>query len=404
MSSDPRALEAADPLPSLRDEFVVPDGWAYMAGNSLGLQPRAVAREIETELAEWGRLGVEGWFESREPWLEYAGSLRGSVARLVGASAGEVVVMNTLTVNLHLLLASFYRPTAERYRILIEDTAFPSDSYAVASQAAWHGLDPADAVLRVPIGDVENAIERAGETLAVALLPGVNYLSGEVLDVAGLTEAVHSVGAVAAWDLAHSIGNVPVSLHDAGADFAVWCHYKYVNGGPGAPGGAFVHERHGRDLSLPRLAGWWGNDPAERFKMEPDFVPRVGAEGWAVSTPPVLAFAPLRASLEQFDRAGLEALRERSKRLTGYLEELLNGVAAERRIAVTTPRDSERRGCQLSVSCDGARTLAGQLRERHGVVCDFREPDVLRFAPVPLYNTYEDCHRVAEALLDVLEP
>ncbi len=395
---------SSDPFPSLRDEFVIPEGWSYMAGNSLGLQPRGAAREIEAELAEWGRLGVEGWFESREPWLEYAGSLRGSVARLVGASAEEVVVMNTLTVNLHLLLASFYRPTAERYRILIEDTAFPSDSYAVASQAAWHGLDPADAVLRVPIGEVEDAIASAGDSLAVALLPGVNYLNGEVLDLPGLTEAVHGAGAVAAWDLAHSIGNVPVSLHDAGADFAVWCHYKYVNGGPGAPGGAFVHERHGRDLSLPRLAGWWGNDPAERFKMEPDFVPRVGAEGWAVSTPPVLAFAPLRASLEQFDRVGIEELRARSLRLTGYLEQLLDDVAAERRMAVTTPRDPGRRGCQLSVSCEGPRSLAAQLRDRHGVVCDFREPDVLRFAPVPLYNTFEDCDRVAAALLDVLEP
>jgi kynureninase len=395
---------SSEPFPSLRDEFHIPEGWAYLAGNSLGLQPKAAREAIEEELAEWARLGVEGWFESREPWLEYAGSLRGSVARLVGASPDEVVVMNTLTVNLHLLLASFYRPTAERYRILIEDTAFPSDSYAVASQAAWHGLDPADAVLRVPIGEVEDTIARAGDSLAVALLPGVNYLNGEVLDVPALTEAVHDVGAVAAWDLAHSIGNVPVSLHDAGVDFAVWCHYKYVNGGPGAPGGAFVHERHGRNLALPRLAGWWGNDPAERFRMEPDFVPRAGAEGWAVSTPPVLAFAPLRASLEQFDRVGLDVLRARSVRLSGYLEELLDGVAAERRMSLTTPRDPDRRGCQLSVSCGGARTLAARLRAEHGVVCDFREPDVLRFAPVPLYNTDEDCRRVADALLAVLEP
>jgi kynureninase len=312
--------------------------------------------------------------------------------------------MNTLTVNLHLLLASFYRPTAERFRILIEDTAFPSDAYAVQSQAAWHGLDPADAVVRVPIGDLEEAFARVGDSLAVVLLPGVNYLSGEVLDVAGLTEAVHEIGAVAAWDLAHSIGNVPVELHDSGADFAVWCHYKYVNGGPGAPGGAFVHERHGRELGLPRLAGWWGNDPEERFRMEPGFVARPGAEGWAVSTPTVLALAPLRASLEQFDRVGLDALRARSLRLTAYLEELLDEVAATRRMAVTTPRDPERRGCQLSVSCDGARALAARLRAGHGVVCDFREPDVLRFAPVPLYNTYEDCRRVAVALLDVLEP
>jgi kynureninase len=407
VSLDParaRELEERDPLPSLRDEFLVPDGWAYLAGNSLGLQPRATQAAIEQELAEWARLGVEGWFEAREPWLEYAGSLRGSVARLVGATPDEVAVMNTLTVNLHLLLASFYRPTAERFRILIEDTAFPSDSYAVQSQAAWHGLDPAEAVVRVPIEGVGDAIERLAGSLAVVLLPSVNYLSGEVLDVAGLTSAVHEAGAVAAWDLAHSIGNVPVSLHDVGADFAVWCHYKYVNGGPGAPGGAFVHARYGQEPGLPRLAGWWGNDPQERFRMEPGFAPRPGAEGWAVSTPTVLALAPLRAALEQFDRVGLDALRARSLRLTAYLEELLDEVAETRRMAVTTPHDPERRGCQLSVSCDGARSLAARLRADHGVVCDFREPDILRFAPVPLYNTYEDCRRIAVALLDVLEP
>jgi kynureninase len=395
-------LEASDPLPSLRNEFHVPDGWAYLAGNSLGLQPRAARTEIETELDEWARLGVEGWFESREPWLEYAGALRAPLGRLVGAAPDEVAVMNTLTVNLHLLLATFYRPTPERFRILIEEDAFPSDSYAVQSQAAWHGFDPAEAVVCVPVGDVLDAVGQLGDSLAVALLPGVNYLSGEVLDVRGLTAAVHEAGAVAAWDLAHAIGNVPVELHDADADFAVWCHYKYLNAGPGAPGGAFVHGRHGSRLDLPRLAGWWGNDPAVRFRMEPGFEPRPGAEGWAVSTPPVLAFAPLRAALEQFDRVGLDALRARSVRLTGYLEELLDGVVASRRMAVITPRDPDARGCQLSVSCNGARELAGRLRAEHGVVCDFREPDVLRFAPAPLYNTYEDCARAAAALFEVL--
>ncbi|HEX3453662.1 MAG TPA: kynureninase [Gaiellaceae bacterium] len=397
-----RELEASDPVPSLRDEFHVPDGWAYLAGNSLGLQPRTARAEIETELDEWARLGVEGWFESREPWLEYAGSLRASVGRLVGAAEEEVALMNTLTVNLHLLLATFYRPTPERFRILIEEDAFPSDSYAVQSQAAWHGFDPAEAVVRVPVAGIADAVERLRDSLAVALLPGVNYLSGEVLDVQGLTAAVHEVGAVSAWDLAHAIGNVPVELHDAGADFAFWCNYKYLNAGPGAPGGAFVHERHGSRLELPRLAGWWGNDPAVRFRMEPGFEPRPGAEGWAVSTPPVLAFAPLRASLEQFDRVGLDLLRDRSVRLTGYLEELLDEVAASRPMTVITPRERDARGCQLSVSCDGARSLAGRLRAEHGVVCDFREPDVLRFAPTPLYNTYQDCYRAAAALLDVL--
>jgi kynureninase len=406
-----RQLEDRDPQPSLREEFLIPpwpEGrgpeWAYLAGNSLGLQPRTVQPAVQDELDDWARLGVEGWFESREPWLEYAGSLRGSLGRLIGAAPGEVAVMNTLTVNLHLLLASFYRPTRERFRILIEDTAFPSDSYAVQAQAAWHGLDPAEAVVRAPVAELASSVERLGDSLALVLLPGVSYLTGEVLDVAGLTEAVHAVGAVAAWDLAHAIGNVPVSLHDADVDVAVWCHYKYLNAGPGAPGGAFVHERHGAGIDLPRLAGWWGNDPAVRFRMEPDFEPRPGAEGWAVSTPPVLALAPLRASLEQFDRVGAEALRARSVRLTGYLEELLDEVARSRRMAVITPRDPDARGCQLSVSCTDARARAARLRADHGVVCDFREPDVLRFAPAPLYNTYEDCRRVAIGLLGVLEP
>ena len=398
-----RELEERDPLPSLREEFVVPP-WAYLAGNSLGLQPRAARPAIERELEEWGRLAVEGWFEAAEPWLEYAGSLRGSVAQLVGAGEDEVAVMNSLTVNLHQLMATFYRPTRERFRILIEDAAFPSDSHAVQSQASFRVFDPREAIVRAPIDGVADAIAEAGDSLALALLPGVNYLDGRVLDVMSLTAAVHEVGAVAGWDLAHAIGNVPVRLHDASADFAVWCHYKYVNGGPGAPGGAFVHERHGLDPSLPRLAGWWGNDPVERFRMEPDFVPRPGAEGWAVSTPAILALAPLRASLEQFDRVGLEALRARSLRLTAYLEELLDEVARSRRLSVTTPRDPEARGCQLSVACDGARALAGRLRHEHGVVCDFREPDVLRLAPTPLYNTYEDCRRAAAALFDVLEP
>ena len=404
-------LEAADPLPTLREEFCVPPWpggaapeWAYMAGNSLGLQPRTARAAVEAKLGEWALLGVEGWFESGEPWLEYAGSLRGSIGRLVGAAPDEVAVMNTLTVNLHLLMATFYRPTSDRFRILIEDAAFPSDLYAVRSQAAWHGFDPADAVMRVPTVEIPAAIERVGESLALALLPGVNYLDGRRLDVAASTAAVHAVGAVAGWDLAHAIGNVPLALHDDGADFAVWCHYKYVNAGPGAPGGAYVHERHGSRVDLPRLAGWWGTDPAVRFRMEPDFEPRAGAEGWAVSTPPVLALAPLQASLEPFDRVGLGALRARSLRLTAYLEEVLDETAGSRRMAVITPRDPAERGCQLSVSCDGARTLARRLRAEHGVVCDFRESDVVRFAPAPLYNTYEDCRRVAAALLDVLEP
>jgi kynureninase len=415
---DARQRDAEDPLAPPRAEFVVPpwpDGryaeWAYFAGNSLGLMPLAARDAIAAELDEWARLGVEAWFEGRRPWLEYAGATRASIGRLVGAAPHEVAALSSLTVNLHLLLASFYRPTPERDRILIEDASFPSDSHAVQSQAALHGLDPAVAVVRLRPGadeptlrteDVVAAIESEGPRLALVLLGAVNYLTGETLDLREITRAAHAAGALCGWDLAHAIGNVPVELHDVAADFAVWCHYKYVNAGPGAPAGLFVHERHGRDRARFRLSGWWGVDPATRFRMEPDFVPRPGAEGWAVSTPPILAYPPLVASLELFDRHGLDALRARSLRLTGYLEQLLDEVASELPLTTLTPRAPERRGCQLSVRVPQARELAGRLRREHGVVCDFREPDVLRLAPVPLYNTFHDCWRAAAALRAVL--
>jgi kynureninase len=404
-------LEAEDPVASLRQEFAVPpwEGgreaeWAYFAGNSLGLMPLAARAALGRELDSWARLGVEAWFEGSEPWLEYARSLRAQLARLVGATEDEVAVVHGLTINLHLLLSSFYEPTPARYRILIEDAAFPSDSHAVQSHVAVHGLDPRDAVVKTDADGVLATIESEGERLAVIVLGGLNYLSGELLDMAAITEVGHGVGAVVGWDLAHVVGNVPAALHDWGADFAVWCNYKYVNGGPGAPGGLFVHERYGMDLSVPRLAGWWGTDPAVRFRMESDFVPRAGAEGWAVSTPAILAHAPLQVSLEQFDRVGLPALRDRSRRLTGYLERMLDEVATSRRVRQLTPRDPERRGAQLSLGVEGARELALQLRREHGVVCDVREPDVIRLAPVPLYTTYEDCRRAALALLDLLPP
>jgi kynureninase len=308
--------------------------------------------------------------------------------------------MSSLTVNLHLLLAAFYRPTPGRSRILVEQEAFPSDSYAVQTQAAWHGLDPAEAILRVPLEQVGIVLEAEGSSIALALLPGVSYLTGEAPDIPRLTAAAHAAGAMAAWDLAHAIGNVPLELHESNVDFAVWCTYKYLNAGPGSPGGAFVHERHALDRSRPRLAGWWGTDPAERFRMEPDFVPQPGAHGFAASTPSILALAPLRASLELFARTGFPRLRERSLRLTAYLESRLGELPGGSRIV--TPREPDRRGCQLSVSVRGARSLAARLRDEHGVICDFREPDVLRFAPAPLYNSFHDCWRAAEALGEVL--
>ena len=415
---DAAAREAADP--SRRAAFLVPPWpgsggaeWAYFAGNSLGLQPRAAGAAIDRELAAWAELAVEGWFEGERPWLTSADDLRPALARLVGAAPEEVVAMNTLTVNLHLLMATFYRPTAERWRIVIEDGAFPSDSHAVASQALLHGLDPADAVVRLRARDGEAALRteditaalaRLGGTVALVLLGGVNYLTGELVDIPAVTAATHEIGAVSGWDLAHAVGNVPLELAAWGVDWAAWCHYKYVNAGPGGPAGAFVHARHAGDASLPRLAGWWGNDPATRFRMEPGFTPRPGAVGWQVSTPAVLAFAPLRASLELFDAAGIVALRERSLRLTGYLESLLDLVVDERSARLITPREPKRRGCQLSLSVPDARTLARRLRAEHGVICDVREPDVIRLAPAPLYSSYADCLRAAVALRELLPP
>lgn len=404
-------LEVEDPVASLRHEFAIPawtDGswpeWAYLAGNSLGLMPLAARAAIDRELDVWARLGVEGWFEGDEPWLEYAHSLRAPLARLVGAGEDEVAVVHALTVNLHLLLASFYRPTRDRYRILVEEAAFPSDLHAVQSQVVLHGRDPADAIVQSDLGGIASAIDDQGERLALVLLGGLNYLTGELLEMEVITAAARDVGAVVGWDLAHVIANVPAELHAWGADFAVWCNYKYVNGGPGAPGGLFVHERHAQDLSRFRLAGWWGTDPAVRFRMDPEFVPRPGAEGWAVSTPPVLAHAPLRVALEQLDRVGRTALRARSLRMTAYLERALDEVAGSRRLRLLTPREATRRGAQLSLAVEDARRLAARLRHEHGVVCDFREPDVLRLAPTPLYNSYEDCRRAALALLDLLPP
>ena len=332
------ARDAADP--SRRSDFCVPPWpdsggaeWAYFAGNSLGLQPRAAAAAVTQELAAWAELAVEGWFEGAQPWLTAADDLRPSLARLAGAEAEEVVAMNTLTVNLHLLMATFYRPTPERFRIVIEDAAFPSDSHAVASQVRHHGFDPATrgraaAAARGRGGAAHRGRRGRARALARrgrARAAGRRQLPhGRALRDPEITAAAHDIGAVAGWDLAHAIGNVPLDLSAWGVDWAAWCHYKYVNAGPGAPAGAFVHARHANDAALPRLAGWWGTDPATRFRMEPGFVPRAGAAGWQVSTPPVLAFAPLQASLALFDSVGMPALRARSLRLTGYLESLLD--------------------------------------------------------------------------------
>jgi kynureninase len=414
-----REMDAVDPLRESRRLFCVPrardvggegDGDAvYFTGNSLGLMPRATRGAVEQELSDWERLGVEGHLQGKHPWFSYHEEFREMGARLVGAIPGEVVMMNSLTVNLHLLMVSFYRPTRERYRIVVEDALFPSDSYAVASQARFHGFDPSDAVVRLRpregetalrTEDVEAKLREIGASVALVMLGGVNYLTGQWFEMERITREGHGVGAVVGWDLAHAAGNVPMRLHDWGVDFAAWCSYKYLNAGPGAVAGAFVHERHGKRADLPRFAGWWGNDPATRFAMRPEFVAREGADGWQLSNPPILAMAPLRVSLEIFDRVGMDALREKSLRLTGYLEFLLSRLGEK--VRVVTPADPGQRGCHLSLRFrgDGKRVL-GELK-RAGVVCDFREPDVIRAAPVPLYNTFGDVWRFASVMERVL--
>ncbi|GIH69678.1 kynureninase [Sphaerimonospora thailandensis] len=377
---------------------------AYMAGNSLGLQPRATQEELLEDLAAWARLGVEGHLEADRPWMPYHEQLTGPAARLVGALPEETVVMNSLTVNLHLLMVSFYRPRGERTRIVIEDTAFPSDSYAVRSQARFHGLDPDRAVVRLGDGKaVLDFLEREGDTVALVMLGGVNYLTGELLDIPAITAAGHAAGAIVGWDLAHAAGNVPLRLHDWGPDFAAWCSYKYLNSGPGALGGVFVHQRHLGDLSLQRFEGWWSTEPETRFQMEPVSRPPASADAWQISNPPIYAMGPVRTSLNLFDGIGMAELRARSVRLTGYLESLLDEVTATRPITVVTPRDPSRRGCQLSLRVEGGRSaaeLTRRLRHEHGVVADAREPDIIRIAPTPLYSTYHDCRRTAIALAD----
>ena len=405
------ALDAADPLSALRDEFLIPSHGngeqAYFCGNSLGLQPRAVRAAIERELDRWATRAVEGHFEGPHPWLRVQDELTPALAALVGAEPAEVVVMNTLTVNLHLMMASFYRPTPERHAILIEQGAFPSDRHAVLGQLALHGHDPQGALIEVaPNGDgffstaaFAEVLAAQGQRIALVLLPGVQYLSGQVLDLRALSELAHRHGCCVGFDLAHAVGNVPLALHDSHCDFAVWCSYKYLNGGPGALAGCFVHARHAH-TPRPRLAGWWGHEAATRFRMAPEFVPEAGAQGWQVSNPPILALAPLRASLEPFVRVGIARLRERSLRLTGYLETLIR-TRLERMLEIRTPADPAQRGCQLSLRVRGGRSAGRALFEHlaaHGVIGDWREPDVIRLAPVPLYNRHSDCLRAVLAI------
>ena len=406
-----RRMDASDPLRHFRDEFLFPrsdkgEPVIYLVGNSLGLQSRKAKPYVLEALEDWERLGVEGHFRGERPWMPYHETLTEQTARVVGARPIEVVVMNTLTVNLHLMLVSFYRPSGERRKILMEAGAFPSDQYAVASQVRFHGYELDDAVLRLTprpgeetlrTEDILETIERHGKEIALVLLGNVNYLTGQAFDMAAITRAAHQQGCQVGFDLAHAAGNLPLSLHDDGPDFAVWCSYKYLNGGPGTLGGVFVHERHAHAKTLPRFEGWWGHEKQTRFQMGPDFNPTPGAEGWLLSNSPILQLAALRSSLDIFDRATMPALRRKSELLTGYLEFLLDRLPPGF-VTITTPRDPKQRGVQLSLRfTKEPRQLLEKLTSQ-GVLCDFRSPDVIRAAPAPLYVSFQDVYRFVGVL------
>lgn len=412
------ALDRDDPLARFRDEFHVPlreDGSReiYLTGHSLGLQPVRTERYLAEELESWRTRAVRGHFEGRHPWMPYHRFLASPMASIVGASEPEVVTMNSLTVNLHLLMVSFYRPTRERHAILIEDHAFPSDRYAVESQIRFHGLDPAHSLIlaRPREGeellredDLRELLERRGHEIALVLLPGVQYYTGQLFDIAGLTRLAHAKGCVAGFDLAHAAGNVELALHDWDVDFAAWCTYKYLNSGPGSVGAAFVHERHAA-ATLPRFAGWWGHDESSRFRMGPDFRPIPGADGWQLSNPPILSLAAIRASLDVFGEAGgMTPLRRKSIALTSYLESQLLWRLGDA-VDIITPSDPAKRGCQLSIQIRGGRVApreAFDKLEASGVICDWREPNVIRAAPVPLYNSFTDAWECASRLASIL--
>lgn len=382
----------------------------YFTGNSLGLQPRNTARFVSEELKDWSRLGVEGHLHSRRPWLYYHHFSTRSLAKIAGARISEVVAMNQLTVNLHLMMVSFYRPVPGRFKIIMEQSSFPSDRYAVESQIKFHGFDPADALIEIGprsgeltlrTADILSVIHEHGNSVALVLFSGVQYYTGQLFDITAITKAAHAAGAVAGFDLAHTIGNVPLNLHKDGVDFAVWCGYKYLNSGPGGLAGVFVHEKHAVDFSLPRFAGWWGHQEKVRFKMEKDFIPMCGAEGWQLSNFPILAGAAQLAALEIFDKTSMAALRKKSVRLTGYLEFLLKKIHAKFPFfEIITPSDPNQRGCQLSLLFEKRGHELFKKLTANGIIVDWREPNVIRVAPVPLYNSFEDLYRFSKVLSD----
>lgn len=402
-----------DTLRPFRDAFHYPQrngkDAIYLCGNSLGLQPKGVKAAIDQELKDWQEHAVEGYWKAQHPWLYYQEYCSKPMAAIVGAQEGEVTVMNTLTVNLHLLLMTFYKPTQQRFKILMEAGAFPSDQYAIETQVRLHGLDPETAIIEVApregahlieIEDILQIINDQSSSLALILLGGINYYTGQLFDIQAITAAAHQAGAIAGFDLAHVAGNVPVSLHDWGVDFAVWCSYKYLNGGPGAAGGAFIHEKHASDPGLIRLGGWWGNEETTRFKMEKGFVPKTNAGGWQISTAQVFNMVSLRASLALFESAGMPALREKSISLTNYLRfllEQLTGIEFE----IITPKNCEEHGAQLSLLFRNRGKEVHQQMTNAGIIVDWREPGVIRVSPTPLYNSYTDVFHFYEIIANI---
>ena len=407
-------MDAEDPLRTLRDKFHLPLGREgkpviYFTGNSLGLMPKSARQIVEEELDNWAKLGVDAHHEAGTPWYSYHEALREPIARLIGAKPIEVICMNSLTVNLHLMMATFYRPTKSRFKILMEEPAFPSDTYAVKTQIVHRGFDPKEALILVRphkgdftirTEDILDVIEKHADRLAVVMFAGINFFTGQLFEISTITKAAQKHGIIAGFDLAHAIGNVPLALHDWNVDFAVWCSYKYLNAGPGAIGGAFVHQQHATNTKLPRLAGWFGNDPNTRFQLhlEPEFIPVPSADGWQISNPPIFSMAPLRASLAIFEEAGgTRPLRAKSTKLTGYLEFLLTEIGSKK-FNVITPRGPDARGCQLSILAHQHPKRLHEELAAAGVKCDFREPNVVRVAPTPLYNTFHEVWSFAKIL------
>ena len=410
-----KQLDREDPLSYLRKEFHIPRDkngkeWLYFTGNSLGLQPKTTSKYIKQELDDWANFGVEGHFEAKNPWLSYHELLTDKMAKIVGAKPIEVVVMNTLTTNLHLLMVSFYQPSKTKYKIIIESDAFPSDRYAVQSQLSFHGFDPEEALIEwkpkegkelLELEDLKSILDSQGDEVALLLIGGVNYYTGQYLDIKKIAELGHAKKCMVGIDLAHGAGNIQPNLHDSSIDFAAWCTYKYLNSGPGSLSGLFVHEKHAQRKDLPRFAGWWNHNKETRFNMRQPFDVMEGAEGWQLSNPPILSMAAIKASLDIFEKVGMDALLKKSKQLTGFFEYLIHQIASDT-IKIITPAHPNERGCQLSLQVKNAdKNLHRKLTENN-IITDWREPDVIRCAPVPMYTSFEDVYCMVKTLESLL--